>query len=79
MAKILHKLAIQLHNEFREHLDYLFFKKFGIILLTYHSDIKNGLVSVRKDGEKITEDQADYIEAITETYMTVLGIVRRQV
>jgi mRNA deadenylase 3'-5' endonuclease subunit Ccr4 len=77
MASILSKLATQLHNEFRGHLDYLFFKKFGIMISTYYSDVEKRLVSVRKDGNPLTCEQTEYLEAITETYMMILGLVRR--
>ena len=77
MATIRTKLAIQLHNDFRRHLDFMFFKRFGLRIMTYYSDVQSGLVSIRKDGATLTGEQQLYIEAVTDGYMMVVGLVRQ--
>lgn len=77
MATIRTKLATQLHNDFRKHLDFLFFKRFGLTLLTYYSDRQQKLVSERRDGAKLSEDHQLYIEAVTEGYMIAVDQIRQ--
>lgn len=78
MATILTKLATQLHNEFQHHLDYLFFRKYGLIIATNYCSAKKKWVSEKENGDPFSHEQQQYLEAITETYSMILALVQRK-